>query len=85
MILLLEFVLSAFQSIVQGYDTEDYQDAENSNSFLYKVRLESSKEKNVLEDEIIVIANTENHSALCTVQKLMEMFYYFILFTVGKN
>lgn len=49
------------------------------------MRLESSKEKNVLEDEIIVIANTENHSALCTVQKLMEMFYYFILFTVGKN
>jgi hypothetical protein len=75
---------SVFSSIVWGYDTGDYQDAQNSKSFLYKVRLESSKEKNVLEDEIIVIANTRNHSALCTVRKLIEIFYYFILFTVGK-
>ena len=55
------------------------------NHFRTKGGLDLLKKKNVHKGERIVMSNTQNHSVLYTVLKLLNIFNYFILLAVEKT
>lgn len=84
MVLLFEFSL-AYDALFSTMIENSLRILQIQNHFRTKGGLDLLKKKNVHKGERIVMSNTQNHSVLYTVLKLLNIFNYFILLAVEKT